>query len=198
MRQPVLSRADGTDARDRAASVGRPEPRLVGELRDTEHAISFWRRKASEFGGLPPTEAFDFSQMITGDWSHRFVICTDPIVSELVFLVYGSKFAQLLELPEEPISGIPITGRLPGRYLPLFSEGCRDAIAYAAPVRLSGAVIDYGQVELYRAAFMPLAMRENSSMHLVFGTFNRRIGPKAHSSGAVRATYNLLFVGESE
>jgi hypothetical protein len=197
MRQPVPSRADGPDARDRAAGVGRPEPRLVGELRDTEHAISFWRRKASEFGGLPPTEAFDFSRMITGDWSHRFVICTDPIVSELVFLVYGSRFAQLLELPEEPISGIPITGRLPGRYLPLFSEGCRDAIAYAAPVRLSGAVIDYGQVELYRAAFMPLAMREYSSMHLVFGTFNRRIGPKAHSSGAVRATYNLLF-DESE
>jgi hypothetical protein len=193
MRQPVPSRADGPDARDRTTGVGRPEPGLVGELRDTEHAISFWRRKASEFGGLPPTEAFDFSRMITGDWSHRFVICTDPIVSELVFLVYGSRFAQLLELPEEPISGIPITGRLPGRYLPLFSEGCRDAIAYAAPVRLSGAVVDYGQVELYRAAFMPLAMRENSSMHLVFGTFNRRIGPKARSSGAVRATYNLLF-----
>ena len=193
MRQPVPSRAGGPDARDRAAGVGRPEPGLVGELRDTEHAISFWRRKASEFGGLPPTEAFDFSRMIAGDWSHRFVICTDPVVSELVFLIYGSRFAQLLELPEEPISGIPITGRLPGRYLPLFSEGCRDAIAYAAPVRLSGAVVDYGQVELYRAAFMPLAMRENSSMHLVFGTFNRRIGPKAHSSDAVRATYNLSF-----
>jgi hypothetical protein len=195
MRQPVPSRADGPDARDRAAGVGRPEPGLVGELRDTEHAISFWRQKASEFGGLPPTEAFDFSRMIAGDWGHRFVICTDPIASELVFLVYGSRFAQLLELPKEPISGIPITGRLPGRYLPLFSEGCREAIAYAAPVRLSGAVVDYGQVELYRAAFMPLAMRENSSMHLVFGTFNRRIGPKAHSSGAVRATYNLLFEG---
>jgi hypothetical protein len=193
MRQPDPPRAGGPDARDRAAGVGRPEPGLVGELRDTEHAISFWRRKASEFGGLPPTEAFDFSRVIAGDWSHRFVICTDPVVSELVFLIYGSRFAQLLELPEEPISGIPITGRLPGRYLPLFSEGCRDAIAYAAPVRLSGAVVDYGQVELYRAAFMPLAMRENSSMHLVFGTFNRRIGPKAHSSDAVRATYNLLF-----
>ena len=193
MRQPDPSRAGGPDARDRAAGVGRPEPGLVGELRDTEHAISFWRRKASEFGGLPPTEAFDFSRVIAGDWSHRFVICTDPVVSELVFLIYGSRFAQLLELPEEPISGIPITGQLPGRYLPLFSAGCRDAIAYAAPVRLSGAVVDYGQVELYRAAFMPLAMRENSSMHLVFGTFNRRIGPKAHSSDAVRATYNLLF-----
>jgi hypothetical protein len=193
MRQPDPSRTGGPDARDRAAGVGRPEPGLVGELRDTEHAISFWRRKASEFGGLPPTEAFDFSRMMVGDWSHRFVICTDAVASELVFLIYGSRFALLLELPEEPISGIPITPQLPGRYLPLFSEGCRDAIAYAAPVRLSGAVVDYGQVELYRAAFMPLAMRQNSSMHLVFGTFNRRVGPKAHSSDAVRATYSLLF-----
>ncbi|HYP35367.1 MAG TPA: hypothetical protein VEQ62_03410 [Stellaceae bacterium] len=131
--------------------------------------------------------------MIVGAWSHRFVICTDTVVGELVFLIYGSRFAQLLELPEEPISGIPINGQLPGRYLPLFSEGCRDAIAYAAPVRLSGAVVDFGQVELYRAAFMPLAMRQNSSMHPIFGTFNRRIGPKAHTSDAVCATYNLLF-----
>ena len=176
MRQPVPSRVDSSDARDCAAGVGRPGPGLVGELRDTEQAISFWRRKASEFGGLPPTEAFDFSRMIVGGWGHRFVICTDPIASELVFLVYGSRFAQLLELPEEPISGIPIMGRLPGRYLPLFSEGCRDAITYAAPVRLSGAVVDYGQIELYRAAFMPLAMRQNSSRHLVFSKFNRRTG----------------------
>ena len=146
MRQPVPSRADGPDARDRAAGVGRPEPGLVGELRDTEHAISFWRRKGSEFGGLPPKEAFDFSRMIAGDWSHRFVICTDAVVSELVFLIYGSRFAQLLELLEEPISGNPITGQLPERYLPLFSEGCHDAITYAAPVRLSGAVVDYGQL----------------------------------------------------
>ena len=193
MRQPDPSRADGPDARDRAAGGRRPELELVGELRDTEQAISLWRRKASEFGGLPPTEAFDFSRMIVGAWSHRFVICTDTVVGELVFLIYGSRFAQLLELPEEPISGILINGQLPGRYLPLFSEGCRDAIAYAAPVRLSGAVVDFGQVELYRAAFMPLAMRQNSSMHPIFGTFNRRIGPKAHTSDAVRATYNLLF-----
>ena len=193
MRQPDPSRAGGPDVRGRAAGVGRPELGLVGELRDTEQAISLWRRKASEFGGLPPTEAFDFSRMIIGAWSQRFVICTDADVGELVFLIYGSRFAQLLELPEEPIGGIPITPQLPGRYLPLFREGCRDAIAYAAPVRLSGAVVDYGQVELYRAAFMPLAMLQNSSMHLVLGTFNRRIGPEPHSSDVVRATYGLLF-----
>jgi hypothetical protein len=39
---------------------------------------------------------------------------------------------------------------------------------------------------------MPLAMRPNSSIQAVFGTFNRRIGPKAYSSEAVRTTYNWL------
>jgi hypothetical protein len=114
------------------------------------------------------------------------------VVGELTFLIYGSSFAQLLELPAEPISGIPINRQIPERYLPLFSEGCRDATAQAAPVWSSGVVVHYGQIELYRAAFMPLAMQPNSSARLVFGTFNRRIGPKAHSSDAVRTTYNWL------
>src|SRR6266404_2027488 len=114
------------------------------------------------------------------------------VAGEPAFLTYGSRFAQLLELPEQPISGVPITRQLPGRYLRLFTEGCSDAIAQAAPVRLRGAVVDYGQIELYRAAFMPLAMQPNSSMQAVFGTFNRRIGPEAYSSEAFRTTYNWL------
>jgi hypothetical protein len=112
---------------------------------------------------------------------------------QLAFLIYGSRFAKLLELPERPTRGIPITRQLPGRYLTLFTEGCRHAIAQGAPVRLSGVVVDYGQIELYRAAFMPLAMQLTSSKQLVFGTFNRRIGPKASSSDAIRTTYNWLF-----
>ena len=193
MRNPDPSRAGDPAARDREPNVGRPEPGLAGELRDTELAISFWRRKASESDGLPPPTAFDFSRIIGGVWSHRFVICADVVVGELSFLIYGSRFARLFELPEEPITGVPISRQLPGRYLSLFTEGCRDAIAQAAPVRMSGVVVDYGQIELYRAAFMPLAMRQNSSIQLVFGTFNRRIGPEAHSADAVRTTYNWVF-----
>jgi hypothetical protein len=172
--------------------TGRPEPGLAGELRDTELAIAFWHQKASEFGGLPPLTAFDFSRMISGAWCYRFVIHVDAVAGEPAFLIYGSRFAQLLELPEKPISGVPITRQLPGRYLPLFAEGCSDAVAQAVPVRFSGAVVDYGQIELYRAAFMPLATQTNSSMQVVFGTFNRRMGPKAYSSEAVRTTYNWL------
>ena len=166
---------------------------LAGELRDTEHAIAFWRQKASECGGLPPPTAFDFFRMSSGAWSDRFVICADAVVNEFAFLIYGSRFAKLLEMPEKPRRGIPIARQLPRRYLPLFTDGCGHAIAQAAPVRLSGVVVDYGQIELYRAAFMPLAMRVNSSKQLVFGTFNRRIGPKAYSSDAIRTTYNWLF-----
>ena len=193
MRQPDRSRAVGSTACDCVTDAGKPEPGLVGELRDTELAISLWRRKASECGGVPPPTAFDFSSMIGGAWNHRFVICTDAVVGELTFLIYGSRFAQLLALPGEPTSGIPIARQLPSRYLSLFTEGSRAAIAQAAPVRLSGAVVDYGQIELYRAAFMPLAMRQHSLMRLVFGSFNRRIGPQAHSTDAVRATYNSIF-----
>jgi hypothetical protein len=192
MRKPDRLRADPA-ARDRETDVSRPELGLAGELRDTELAISLWRQRASEFDGVPPPTAFDFSSMIAGTWNHRFVICTDAVVGELTFLIYGSRFAQLLELPAEPISGTPIAQQLPGRYLSLFTEGCREAIAQSAPVRLSGAVVDYGQIELYRAAFMPLAMRQHSLMRLVFGSFNRRIGFEAHSTDAVRATYNSIF-----
>jgi len=193
MRQPDRSRAGGTAARDEVIDTGRREAQPIGELRDTELAISLWRRKASEFGGLPPPTAFDFSWMIGGAWSHRFVICADAVGGELTFLMYGSRFAQLLELPLEPVAGLGIGRQLPRRYLRLFAEGCRDATAEEAPVRLSGAVVDYGQIELYRAAFMPLAMRQNSATQLVFGSFNYRIGPSANSVDAVRTTYNAIF-----
>jgi hypothetical protein len=192
VKQSHRSRAGGA-ARDQVIDTGRREAGPAGELRDTELAISLWRRKATEFGGLPPATAFDFSWMIGGSWSHRFVICADAADGELTFLMYGSRFAQLLELPPEPVTGLPIARQLPRRYLPLFNEGCHDAIARADPVRLSGAVVDYGQIELYRAAFMPLALRQNSPMQLIFGSFNYRIGPSANSADAVRKTYNAIF-----
>jgi hypothetical protein len=59
---------------------------------------------------------FDFSRMISGAWCHRFVIHVDAVSGESAFLIYGSRFAQLLELPEKPISGVPTTRQLPGRY----------------------------------------------------------------------------------
>jgi hypothetical protein len=193
MKQPNRSRADCSAAREGATARRRPEAEPAGELRDTELAIALWRRKACEFGGLPPPTAFDFSWMAGGAWSQRFIISASVADGELTFLMYGSQFAQLLELPPEPAPSRPIARQIPRRYLSLFTEGCHEAIARVAPVLSSGAVVDYGQIELYRAAFMPLAMGQNSPMQLVFGSFNCRIGPTADSADAVRTTYNSIF-----
>src|ERR1700730_16119813 len=77
MTEHNLSAARPHADRDRMPDSGRTELGLAGELRDTELAITFWHQKASEFGGLPPLTAFDFSRMISGAWCHRFVICVD-------------------------------------------------------------------------------------------------------------------------
>ena len=76
--------------------------------------------------------------------------------------------------------------------MPLFCEGCREATVQAAPVRISGAVVNFGQIELYRAAFMPLSGQIRSASQLVFGSFNRRIGPKAWAAEAFRETHDWL------
>src|SRR6202040_1998446 len=177
----------------RSCSPAMPAPSSQAPSSSSMEAIRSGSACRGVSGGLPPSTAFELSRMSSGAWSQRFVICAAAVVNELAFLIYGSRFAKLLELPERPTRGIPITRQLPGRYLTLFTEGCRHAIAQGAPVRLSGVVVDYGQIELYRAAFMPLAMQLTSSKQLVFGTFNRRIGPKATSSDAICTTYNWLF-----
>jgi len=121
MTRPDLSQAGGPVARGTVSGAAKLEPALVGELRGTELAISFWRRKAAEFGGLPPSTAFDLSRVVGGAWSNRFVICADAVAVELTFLIYGSKLAQLLELPGEPASVVSITRQLPARYQPLLT-----------------------------------------------------------------------------
>jgi hypothetical protein len=173
----------------------------IGELRDTERLIALWRQHASKSGGPPPVTAFDFSRMIGGDWSYRFVICADTEGDDHTFLMYGAQFARLLGLPETPAFGASFNRQLPERYLPLFTEGCGEAIALGEPARMNGFVLHYGQIELYRSVFAPLAMRPNSPAGLILGSFNRRIGPRAHEADAVRKIYNLLseplFTNES-
>ena len=164
---------------------------LGGELRDTEQLIRLWQEKAFKFGAPPPASVFDFSRMIGGgDWGYRFVISADPVSGDHAFLIYGLPLARLLELPEKPMPNVPIARQLPERYLPLFNAGCSKAIAQALPIRTSGAVVHGDQIELYRAAFMPLAGQAKSS--LVFGSFNRRVGPRLRDADTVRNTYNWL------
>jgi hypothetical protein len=158
---------------------------IVGEQRDTERAITLWHNKASASGGLPPITAFDLSRL-SDDWGHRFLISTDKIVADSVFLIYGSPFARLLELPGAPLSFTPMLEQLPERYRPLFGEGCVEAISDMAPARFSGAVVHHGKIEFYRAAFMPCKLNASSWRPLVFGSFNYRVVPRVSTSTALR------------
>ena len=158
---------------------------IVGEARDTERAVTLWHNKASASGGPPPITAFDMSRL-AGDWGHRFLISTDKVVEDSVFLIYGSPFARLLELPETPLSFTPMLEQLPERYRPLFGEGCVEAITEAAPARFSGAVVHHGKIEFYRAVFMPCKLNASSWRPLIFGSFNYRVAPRVSASAALR------------
>jgi hypothetical protein len=152
------------------------------ELRDSERIIGLWRKKAFKFGEPPPATAFDFSWLIHGNWGYRFLISADAVCGDHVFLMYGPQFARVLELSDHADFNAPIMRQLPERYRSLFNEGCSEAMAKTSPVRVSGAIEqDDGEIELYRAAFVPLAGPVPSSAQLVFGTFNRRIGHEGRS-----------------
>jgi hypothetical protein len=95
-------------------------------------------------------------------------------------LLYGSKFAQLLELPVNAIPHLPMAQQLPKRYSEMFMRGCHEAHMDRAVIRLEGKVgrVD-GHRELYRAAFIPVGVRENSLTHFAFGAFSRSLAESA-------------------
>jgi hypothetical protein len=147
------------------------EGELWAEARDTEKAIRFWHREASN-GGPPHLTAFRFDRLKT-DWGYRFVISTDDVVSAAVFIVYGSQFARLLQLPKDPRSHIPLITQIPPRYRELFAEGLTEALAQPEPVSFSGSVWNGHERELYRAVFMQLQSKQ-ASRPLICGSFNFR------------------------
>jgi hypothetical protein len=153
---------------------GLSDRRLAAESRDTEHAIRLWHHKAAN--GCPPDlTAFDFQRLQT-DWGYRFLISSDAFVGAAVFIIYGVQFARLLRLPDRADPRLPMLQQLPARYRDLFVEGCDEVLVKSEPARFSGAVRHDGDVELYRAAFMPL-QGKNNLRPLIYGTFNRRSVP---------------------
>ena len=56
----------------------------------------------------------------------------------------------------------------------LFLEGCKEATSEPAPVRFNGEVATLGGSEFYRACFMPLKMRIDTTQAL-YGSFNFRL-----------------------
>lgn len=151
-------------------------PRIQGEKRESERALLYWRQKVAQFGDPPPLMSLELTRMLNRDWNHRFLISTDPEIENYIFLIYGKQVAHLLDLPDEPVQRVPMIRQLPQRYVPIFVEGCSEAASRPGPVRKSGRFERWdGQVELYRLAFVPVTVRPNSAVSLVYGAMNCRI-----------------------
>ena len=155
------------------ANVAESEyPESSNERRDTTQAVMLWRKRVSDIGFPPPLTEFDLTRMAS-EWAYRFVISGGD-VEHSAFLVYGARFARLLELTEKPISFSPMIDQIPERYRSLFTEGAREAISDGAPARYNGVVAHEERFEFYRAAFMPVRMNSSLS-RLIFGSFNYHI-----------------------
>jgi len=143
------------------------------ERRESERAISYWEKKIEKLGSRATVSALDLADMNTSDWSHRFVIAVDPVVENSSLLLYGNDFAKLLELPPKGTPHVPMVRQLPRHMSRVFMKGCGDAHVQRAPVRLEGEIPrEDGKTELFRAAFIPVGVKENSLTHLAFGAFN--------------------------
>lgn len=159
--------------------VASPLPGTGRERRESERVIAYWEHVTAELGRCPTVAALDLAEFNSRAWSHRFVIAIDPAVENSALLMYGADFARLLELPTKSAPHLPMVGQLPPRFSEVFKRGCGEAHMQKSPVRLDGEVDrEDGRRELYRAAFIPVGVKENSLTHLAFGAFNSCIaGP---------------------
>ena len=150
------------------------EPIPAGrERRESERVIRYWEKKVEQLGRNATVAALDLADINTPDWSHRFVIAVDPVVENSSLLLYGSDFAKLLDLPRKGTPHVPMVRQLPQHLTTVFMQGCGNAHNKRQAVRLEGEVPrPDGKVELYRAAFIPVGVKEHSLTHLAFGAFN--------------------------
>ena len=143
------------------------------ERRESERVISYWEKKAEKLGTAPTVAALDLGEINSEDWSHRFVIAVDPMVENSSLLLYGSDFAKLLDLPPKGTPHVPMVRQLPRHLSRVFMQGCGEAHNKREAIRIEGEVQrEDGTRELYRAAFIPVGVKENSLTHLAFGAFN--------------------------
>jgi hypothetical protein len=158
-------------------SVREAEPVLTGrERRESERAIAYWEKKIETLGATATVAALDLGEINSADWSHRFVIAIDPVVENSSLLLYGTNFAKLLDLPTKGTPHVPMVRQLPRHLTEVFMRGCGDAHNQREPIRIEGEIDrEDGKRELYRAAFIPVGVKENSLTHLAFGAFNSRV-----------------------
>ena len=151
--------------------AGSPTDASLPKAATPNKRSGLWHHKAAS-GSPPDLTAFDFQRLQT-DWGYRCLISSDEFVGAAVFIIYGMQFARLLALPDSADPCLPMLQQLRARYRDLFVEGCAEVLVKSEPARFSGVVRHGGDVELYRAAFMPL-QGKNNLRPLIYGTFNRR------------------------
>jgi hypothetical protein len=169
MRAPPRSGGASPSRAPRAEATGR-------DRREGERLLTFWDSKLAEFGDGITITALDLTNINSRDWSNRFLITVDPVIERSALIMYGSKFAGLLEMPAQPRADLPLTRQLPRRYVDIFLEGCAQAQKDWAPARLDGEIerID-GKIEQYRVVFIPVGVRPNALTCFAFGAFSNRI-----------------------
>jgi hypothetical protein len=103
------------------------------------------------------------------------------VVENWVPLIYGPKFAELLNLPASPFPDVPMIEQLPQRFVPLFLKGGSGAATnVGTPVRIEGVEREDGRCELYRAVFIAFGVKPGSLTRLAFGAFNRCVRRRQH------------------
>ena len=149
---------------------------LGRDRREAERVIHYWERKLSELGSDLTVTALDLGNVKSREWANRFLIAVDPVIERSSLLLYGPRFAQLLHVPEKARTDLPLLRQLPRRYADVFLAGCARAQKELAPVRLEGEVERYnGQIEQYRAVYIPVGVKANSLTCFAFGAFNCRV-----------------------
>ena len=147
-----------------------------GERRETERAINYWEGKVEKFGRGATVAALDLALFNTAEWAYRFVIAVDLLIENSSLLLYGAGFARLLGLPLKGVPHVPMVRQLPRHLSGVFMQGCDEAHQRRQTVRMEGeAERPDGGLELYRAAFIPVGVKQNSLTHLAFGAFNSRV-----------------------
>jgi hypothetical protein len=141
-----------------------------------ERLLAYWEGKLAEFGDQMTLAALDLGDIARLDWSNRFLISIDPVVERSSLVIYGKKFASLLQLPEKPRPELSLLRQLPHRYVEVFLEGCEQAQRERDPVRLEGRVGRRdAKIEQYRLVFIPVGVRPKSLTYFALGAFNNRV-----------------------
>jgi hypothetical protein len=175
---PVMTKALGT--------IGAKEPIVEPtgrERREAQRLMAYWENLKEQ--GVVTIAGLDLSRTDSREWFNRFLISVDPKVEDSVLLLYGPKFAQLLGLPVQPEPGRPIWRQfqeshvdlfLRRRHLDLCLSGCDEVQRKRAPVPLEGEIkLAGGQIEQYRAMFIPVGVKPNPLTCFALGSFNSRV-----------------------